>query len=291
MTLDPRYLEYPLRGPRLGHDRFVHRRPPPRGAWPGLGLWIVVPVQHFPMDMPRGPVAIPGGMERPYPSYWDYTQRDYGNRVGIYRIMRALDERGLRATAAVSGCIPGRYPALAADIAARGWEVMAAGWDMGQALHSARPEAEERAIITRTRDALAGAFGAPPRGWHSPSHSQSAVTPDLLAEAGFAWCADWINDDMPFAMTTRAGPLMNLPMAWEFSDRRCLFEQQQTTAQFCCQIADAAARLREEGGRVLTLMLTPWVMGQAHRYRAMFGLLDALMELRPTLLTGEMKAS
>ncbi|HSS87272.1 MAG TPA: hypothetical protein VLL30_26290, partial [Reyranella sp.] len=100
----PNYLDYPWRRRGLDHDRFLHRNLPQAKptVWPGkarVALWVAVHVAEFPMDMPRTPFVAPGGVDRPYPSYWDYTQRDYGNRVGIYRLMRALDSRGLRATA------------------------------------------------------------------------------------------------------------------------------------------------------------------------------------------------
>jgi peptidoglycan/xylan/chitin deacetylase (PgdA/CDA1 family) len=282
MTLGPDYLAYPHRRQGLDHDLFPHRDLPdaPRPRWPGdakLALWIAVPVQHFPMDMKRAPVAIPGGMERPYPSYWDYTQRDYGNRVGIFRLMRALDARGLRATAFVSGCIPGRYPALAAEIGARGWEVAASSWDMGHALHAGLPEDEERGIIARSLDALEQGFGTRPAGWHSPGHAQSPRTTALLAAAGIAWCADWINDDLPFAMQTPPGALHALPLAYEIADRRMLFEGHGRTADWCAAVLAAAERLSAEGGRILCLHLTPWVAGQAHRIRAVEALLDQLI--------------
>ncbi|MFI5033462.1 MAG: polysaccharide deacetylase, partial [Reyranellales bacterium] len=100
----PNYLDYPWRRRGLDHDRFLHRNLPQARptVWPGkarVALWVAVHVAEFPMDMPRQPFVAPGGVDRPYPSYWDYTQRDYGNRVGIYRLMRVLDRRGLHATA------------------------------------------------------------------------------------------------------------------------------------------------------------------------------------------------
>ena len=106
----PNYLDYPWRRRGLDHDRFLHRNLPQAKptVWPGkarVALWVAVHVGEFPMDMPRTPFVAPGGVDRPYPSYWDYTQRDYGNRVGIYRLMRVLDQRGLRATALLNGAV------------------------------------------------------------------------------------------------------------------------------------------------------------------------------------------
>ena len=74
----PNYLDYPWRRRGLDHDRFQHRNLPQAKAavWPGkarVALWVTVHVGHFPMDMPRLPFVAPGGVDRPYPSYWDYT--------------------------------------------------------------------------------------------------------------------------------------------------------------------------------------------------------------------------
>jgi peptidoglycan/xylan/chitin deacetylase (PgdA/CDA1 family) len=283
----PNYLDYPWRRRGLDHDRFLHRNLPQAKPveWPGkarVALWIAVHVGHFPMDMPRAPFVAPGGVDRPYPSYWDYTQRDYGNRVGIYRLMRALDQRGLRATALMSSAVATRYPALAAEVAASQWEVAAAGVDMGKLHHSGLSEATERAQVAQAVTDLRGAFGTKIRGWHSPAHSQSMRTLDLVAAAGLDWVADWINDDMPYSVATKNGPLTAMPLAWDLSDQRLLFQQHMDTSEFVEQVLRAFRTLYAEaaskGGRVLTLTITPWVMGQPHRVRALGALLDRLLE-------------
>jgi peptidoglycan/xylan/chitin deacetylase (PgdA/CDA1 family) len=287
MSVPDSYFDYPWRRRGLDHDRFPHRNLPQARPveWPGkarVALWIAVHVGHFPMDMPRTPFVAPGGVDRPYPSYWDYTQRDYGNRVGIYRLMKALDQRGLRATALMSSAVATRYPALAAELAASKWEVAAAGIDMGKLHHSGLSEATERAQVAQAVKDLRGAFGSKIRGWHSPAHSQSMRTLDLVAEAGLDWVADWINDDMPYAVTTKHGPLTAMPLAWDLSDQRLLFQQHMDTSEFVEQVLRAFTTLYAEaatkGGRVLTLTITPWLMGQPHRIRALSALLDRLLE-------------
>lgn len=284
----PNYLDYPWRRRGLDHDRFPHRNLPQAApvVWPGearVALWVAVHVGHFPMDMPKLPFVAPGGMERPYPSYWDYTQRDYGNRVGIYRLMRALDARGLRATALMSAVLATRYPALVAEIAASKWEVAAAGMDMGKLHHGGLPEAEERALVQEAVGTLRKAFGPAVRGWHSPAHSQSLRTLDLVAEAGLDYVADWVNDDMPYPVNTSAGPLTAMPLAWDMSDQRLLFQQHMATEDFTDQVFRAFRTLYAEAaatgsGRILALTITPWLMGQPHRIRALGVLLDRLLE-------------
>jgi len=281
------YFEYPWRRKGLDHRHFVHRNLPQAKpvAWPGkarVALWVAVHLGHFPMDMSNKPFAVPGGMERPYPSYWDYTQRDYGNRVGIYRLMKALDAHGLRATVLMNAALAPRYPALMKEITARNWEVAAAGVDMGQPHHSGLAEAEERALVKQAVDTLRGTFGQGVRGWHSPAHSQSMRTLDLVAEAGLDYVTDWVNDDMPYPVTTAAGGLTAMPLAWDMSDQRLLFQQLMATEDFIDQVRRAFATLYAEaaatgGGRVLTLTLTPWVMGQPHRVSALGDVLDHIL--------------
>src|SRR5262245_27887609 len=96
------YFAYPRRRPGVDHDRFPHRYlvDAPTVAWPGgakLALWVTVHVEHFPMDMSAKPFLPIGGIERSYQAGWEYTMRDYGNRVGVFRVMKILDKHGLRA--------------------------------------------------------------------------------------------------------------------------------------------------------------------------------------------------
>ncbi len=130
--------------------------------------------------------------------------------------------------------------------------------------------------------ALRGAFKSKIRGWHSPAHSESMRTLDLVAGAGLDYVADWINDDMPYPVTTSAGTLTAMPLAWDLSDQRLLFQQHMDTAEFVEQVLRAFATLYAEagrtgGGRILGLTITPWLMGQPHRIRALGTLLDRLL--------------
>ena len=98
------YLHYPRRQRGMDHDIYPFRVLPTAKlvTWPNgarVAVCIAVHMGHFPMDMPLKPFIAPGGMERPYPSYWDYTLRDYGNRIGVYRLMKSLTARSLPATA------------------------------------------------------------------------------------------------------------------------------------------------------------------------------------------------
>jgi len=286
MSQGEAYFDYPHRRPGLDHARFEHRylaKAKPI-TWPDgarLAVWVTVHLEFFPMDMTTKPFVPMGGMERMYPSFWDYTTRDYGNRVGIYRIMRVLDRHGVRATAAMNSEVARRYPSLVAEMLKRKWEIAASGVDMGR-LHSSllTPE-QEGALVKESFGTLRRLSGQPVVGWHSPAHSQSAVTPDLVAANGAAYIADWINDDMPYVFKTSRGSLTAMPLSYELSDRKALFLHNQRLDEYEHQVGDAFEFLYREagskGGRILSLSLCPWMIGQASRIRALDRLLGSIL--------------
>ena len=199
-TLPADYLDYPLRRHGMDHDRYdwsmLPQRPPV--AWPGgarIALWVTVSLQWFPLNMKGQPFKPPGAMQTAYPDLRHYTLRDYGNRVGIHRVMQALGRHGIRASAPCNAAVAQRYPSLVKACLDQGWELLAHGLDMDHLHHGALPVEEERAWIRQSLDILQAATGAPVRGWLSPAKSQSHTTLDLLAEAGLDYVCDWVNDN------------------------------------------------------------------------------------------------
>jgi len=286
-SLPEDYLRYPQRRRGMDHEIYTFRALPKAQpvTWPNgarIALCIAVHMGHFPMDMPLKPFIAPGGMERPYPSYWDYTLRDYGNRIGVYRLMKSLAARDLPATALLSAILARRYPVLMDDLAAAQLEIACAGLDMGRLHHSGVPLEEERATVKEAASLLRARFGASVRGWHSPAHSESSHTLRLIAEAGFSFTTGWANDDMPYAMTTDAGHLICMPLSQDLSDQRMLHQQHLPTEDFTKAILTAHQTLDREAeatgaGRILVAPITPWLMGAPHRIRAFNAMLDGIM--------------
>ena len=287
MPVDPSYLRYPLRREGMDHDLYAPSFLPDRApvAWPGgktLAVWIVPIVEVFPLDMDPRPFVPPGGMTRPYPDYWNHTLADYGLRVGLYRVLDALAARGMASSAAVSAALAGRHPEALRDIQGAGCEVIAHGLDMGTLHGEHLSEAEEAAIVAEARDRLGDALGAAPRGWLSPAMALSAGTTRLVAEAGFAYTCDWVNDELPYAMAGPAAPLVAMPLGYELSDLRLMGEYRQMAWEYEEQVTDALRFLAAEGartgaGRVLALPLHPRVAGTPQRVGALERILDAVM--------------
>lgn len=285
MTLDPSYLEYAHRQKGMDHDLYPWSNMFERKAlaWPGreqVLSWIVIDLEWFPITPNDKPFRAPGHMQTAYPDYRHYTSRDYGNRVGIYRLLDALAKVGARASVAMNAAIAARYPALVADILAAGHEIVAHATDMNAAIAGGVPEAEERAMIAATLDGIEQAAGTRPTGWLSIARSQSFNTPALLAEAGLAYMCDWVNDDLPYRMTTPKGPILNLPLNHELSDRQVLNVQQQSMASYREQVQDAFSWLSVEaqshGGRMLPLNITPYLTGLPYRMAEFESLLQWL---------------
>lgn len=277
MTLDPAYLQYPHRRHGMDHDRYAWSMLAERAPlqWPDarpLALWVNLSLEHFPLD-PAGDGFKPhGAMSMPYPDLRHYSLRDYGNRVGVYRVLDALAAAGVVASLAVNAELIGRYPALVRELRATGHEWIGHGWNMDRVHHGGLDPDREAALIGESLDALRQATGAPVRGWLSPARSQSAQTPELLRQAGIDWCADWVNDELPYRFETAHGPLTALPLGLELEDRFVIGENLHAESEWADQVIDAVEFLlaearAQQSGRLLSLSLHPWVIGQPHRLR------------------------
>ncbi len=287
MSLDPSYLVYERRRRGMDHDLYpwsnLFARKPL--AWDGgakVAVPIVVSLEWFPILPTDTPFRAPGHMQTAYPDYRHYTAREYGTRVGFYRLLDAFAAVDARVTVAVNAAIAERYPSIVRDIVAAGHEIAAHSTDMNGTIASGMDAADERDLIARALDTLEGATGSRPRGWLSIARSQSWSTPGLLADAGLDYMLDWVNDELPYWMTTSAGPVLNVPLNHELSDRQIVTVQQQSAASYRQQVEDACAWLVDEatrfGARMLPLHVTPYIMGLPYRIGALEDLLRTLRE-------------
>lgn len=286
MSLPDEYLRYPLRRQGMDHARYdwQPRAHAPRIVWPdgkAVAALIVVPIEFHMLDPNGKPFKHPGAMQTPYPDLRHYTTRDYGNRVGAFRILDALRRRRIKATFPVNAALLGKVRPLIDAIIADDHEVAAYGWDTDSIHWSGRDRAEEQVFVARVRAAFE-AIGLSPRTWLSPARQQSFATPDLIRAAGFDICLDWEVDNIPIAMRTEAGALYCAPLSNELDDRKLLIDQRQTEAEWRDQILEATRLLSSESdrfrGQVLSFTLTPYVIGQPFRMWALEETLGALSD-------------
>jgi hypothetical protein len=282
MTLDPSYLAYPERRHGYDHDIYnwsaMHARTPVQ--WPGgksVAIWLCVSLEWFPITPSDTPFRAPGHMQTAFPDYRHYTAREYGTRIGFYRLLDAFARAGVTASIATNSVIAERYPQIIADIVSAGHEIIAHSTDMNGTIASGMPIADERALIAASLDTLERVSGQRPTGWHSIARSQSWNTPDLLKAAGVSYCCDWVNDELPFRFNNG---LINLPLNHELSDRQIITVQQQSVDSYAQSMEDAFDWLAREaklsGGRMLPMHITPYIIGLPYRIDAFEALLARL---------------
>ena len=276
MALDNNYLEYPQRNYGMDHNNYTwsmlaNRPKVTFKNGKKIALWVNVCLQHFPLNSVGKPFKAPGSLTMPYPDLRHYTIRDYGNRVGIFRLLKAFEKHNINPSFAINANLALQYPALMQIIENNNTEIIAHGWDMDTLHYGGLPLKEEEAIIQKTLKTLQQYFTKPITGWLSPARSQSNNTPHLLAAEGIKYFADWVNDDMPYTFNTQSGNLVAMPLSYELEDQFIILNNQHSEASYAQQIIDAFEFLLAEsdtqGGRILSLNIHPWMLGQPHRIK------------------------
>ncbi len=276
MSLPDDYLEYPKRA--HGHDHpwfkweMLRQRAPVQ--WPHekcLAVWINVSLQHYPLNQQGVPFKVPNGMTMPYPDLRHYSLRDYGNRVGVFRVMAALAQAKLPATWAINAELAQFNPWLVKRVAQEaGAEIVAHGWNMDTLLHNGMTAEEEAQCLQRCRQVLSDVSGQTVTGWLSPARQESWRTLELLSQAGYAYCMDWVNDDMPYAVLPDRGGLHMMPLNTEIEDQFIMCNNLHSEDAWVQQVTDAVDFMVEEAtqlgaGRMLGISIHPWLVGQPHR--------------------------
>ena len=241
----------------------------PDFTWPGgkrLAVYLGVNLEHFAFGEGLGAELAPGG---PQPDVLNYAWRDYGNRVGAWRMIELLDELNLPATVLVNSALYGYAPELMAAHRARGDEIAGHGRTNSER-QSLLDIDDERALIREATAVLTAAECRAPAGWLSPWIAESRVTPDLLAEAGYSYTLNWCMDDQPVWMRTASGPLLAVPYPQEINDIPAIVARKDDAATFAGMIIDAFDEMLEQSERqslVMGIALHPYIVGQPFRLR------------------------
>ena len=238
-----------------------------RLVWPEdarLAFWVVVNHEVYELDPPGGQGRVP--WPRTQPDILGYSHRDYGNRIGMRRVIELLDRCGLRGALSVNVAALAHFPEIAAACVERNWEVLSHGVYNTRYLLGLT-EDEERAVVEDCRATIEAHWGRPPQGWMGPSLTATEHTFDLLAECGFSYTLDLFHDDQPGPVHVRTGRLISVPYTVEAND--ILVYAHGTPADFGRVIRDQFDVLYEEGGRVMCVALHPFLVGQPHRVGAL----------------------
>ncbi|MEO8715829.1 MAG: hypothetical protein ABI369_12525 [Acetobacteraceae bacterium] len=265
-----------VRAPGMDHAHYEFRSLPeaPRFVWPDgarIALTVTLVLDYWEVDPPAGSSRDPrivSPLGKFFPDWLTWSQREYGARVGIFRVLDVLDRFGMVPSVALGAAAARRYPEVVDALLRRQACFMAHGVFATRRITAAMSEDEERALIAEARAGVAAATGAAPIGWCGQDFSESARTLALLAEAGFAYTTDWANDDRPYLLGPYGGrSLLALPPQSEWNDLECMWLRHVTPPIWADGVAEAFAFLHEEGGGVFNLTLHPWIAGQAHRIR------------------------
>src|SRR5213593_954252 len=200
----------PIRRPERYDDTFIFERKP--FTWPGgktLAIWIIPNVEVWQFDSPAGAAISPNTANR-VPDVINYAWREYGMRVGLWRIADVLDAAGVKASIALNSQVCEAYPKAIEEMNRRGWEFMGHGTTNSESLAGLAPD-KERDVIRHVLRTIEKATGRKPRGWLGTGLTQTNNTLDILAEEGVTYCGDWNNDDQPYPMKVKSGKMYAIP--------------------------------------------------------------------------------
>jgi len=263
-------------------DRIIYSAAPDRTPlrWPGgarVALWVAPNIEHYEYLPEKIRVRNPWPRV-PHPDILGYGLRDYGNRVGVWRLMEVFDRLGLKVTVSLSMAVLRMYPPVAEAMLARNWEFMSHGL-YNTRYHWGLDEEEERAEIEECQQIHRAVVGHGLPGWFSPAASNTLQTPDLVAEAGIAYLCDLYHDDQPTPIRVRRGELFSLPYSMEINDS-IAWRRGQEAAAFAQKIRDEFDVLHAEGaqhGKVMNVAVHPFIMGQPHRIDHLAGALEYIL--------------
>ena len=251
-------------------DRIRYSAVPDRPAlrWPDgarVALWVAPNIEHYEYLPQKTRVRDPWP-RTPHPDILGYGLRDYGNRVGVWRLMEVFDRFALPCTVSLSMAVLDMYPAVAEAMQRRSWEFMSHGL-YNTRYHWNLSEDEERAAIDECQQIHQRHTGRSLQGWFSPAASNTLRTPDLVAESGISYLCDLYHDDQPTPIAVRSGSLYSLPYSMEINDS-IAWRRGMEGAAFAQKICDEFDTLYAEGahsGRVMNIAVHPFIMGQPHR--------------------------
>lgn len=272
-------------GPLPAHGRFDYLPITRRAdhAWPNgarLAVYLGFNLEHFAFGEGMGACI---GPAHPHPDVLNFSWREYGNRVGAWRCLELFDSLGLPSSTLLNTALYDHCPELVAASVARGDELIGHGHSNSER-QADMAEGEEAALLADRRERMQAESGQAPAGWLSPWISESRLTPDLLAEAGYGYTLNWCHDDQPIRMRTRSGrTLWSVPYPQELNDIPMIIARQMDAKDFAAMVIDNADEMLEQSRRqplVMGLALHPYIVGQPYRLRHLRRALAHLAGLR-----------
>lgn len=242
----------------------------PKIVWPGgrkLAFWIAPNIEYYEFDPPANPSRAP--WPRPNPDITGYSQRDWGNRIGHWRLMDLLDKYGMRGSISLSIGLIDHHPEIIEACAERNWEFFSHG------IYNTRysygmDEAQERAVIADSIRSVEAATSQRIRGYLAPALTHTERTLDLIAEHDFWYSCDLFQDDQPQPLKTKTGRLVSMPYSLEVNDVITYSVQGWSPQRYTDILKRHFDQLLKEGeqsGTVMCIPLHAYLVSQPHRIR------------------------
>lgn len=252
---------------RAAYSAIVDRKPVKLPGGARLGVWFIINVEKWDINatMARSVLPAPQGVTVT-PDIPNYSWFDYGLRIGFWRLQKVLDKYQVRATVSLNAPVCNTNPHIVEGALRRGWEILAHGYEQ----RAINLEKDEREVIRKTIKTIRDFTGKRPRGWMGPGLHETFETPDILAEEGFEYVADWVNDDQPYPLRVKTGRLIALPYTVELNDIVIYLVQHHSSPEIYERARDAFDTLYEEGAessRIMGIAVHPYVSGAAHRIK------------------------
>ncbi len=205
----------------VGYSPIVRR---PSISWPEgrpLAVWIVLNVEHYEYQPPPEIGRTTWDRVPAAPDVREYSFRDHGNRVGLWRTLELLDRFDVRPTLSLNLGVLEIFPRIRQEIVDRSLCVMSHGIFNTRYLFGLSPD-EERAFYRDNIETLRRCTGRELKGILTPAVSNTPATPHLIAEAGLSYHADWVHDDQPVPLLVdgwREGRrLISMPYSYDLND-------------------------------------------------------------------------
>jgi len=252
---------------RAPYSAIVNRPPLKLPGGARLAVWVIVNVEEWDIQqpMPRTVLTPPAGGS-PLPDIPNWAWHEYGNRVGFWRFVEVLDRCEVKAVLALNGSCIETYAPIAEAAVERGWEFIGHGFIQ----KNMQKVENEREAIRKTAEAIRTFTGKQPRGWLGPGLTETWETPDLLAEEGYDYVADWVMDDQPVVLKTRGRPIVNIPYTQECNDVAMMLIQHHPASEYYRRALDQFEQLyadSRESARIMALVVHPYIMGAPHRLK------------------------
>lgn len=273
---------------RTEYSPIIDRKPVKLPGGARLGVWFIINVEKWDINatMARSVLPAPQGVTV-IPDIPNYSWFQYGLRVGFWRLKKVLDKHQVRATVSLNAPVCNAYPDMVKAMLSSNWEILAHGYEQ----RAINLEKDERDVIRRTIQTIRDFTGKAPRGWMGPGLNETFDTPDILAEEGFEYVADWVSDDQPYSLKVKSGRLIAVPYTVELNDIPMYLVQHHSSPEIYERSRDAFDTLYEEGAessRIMGIAVHPYISGAAHRIKYIDKIFQYMREHDGVLfMTGE----